>query len=112
MSDANSIQADVSGVDANSGAPEVWRKVYARQPRNIGDIVNDTTRGPWKSTHAGNTYSGTFDAFEQIVTVAEQIAWRHTFSDGIIRDCGDVLIELMEYVIAQRKAAGQPTTAK
>ena len=43
---------------------------------------------------------------------AEQIAWVHTFSDGITRDSGDVLIELMEFAIQWRKANGLPTTAK
>ena len=34
------------------------------------------------------------------------------FSDGITRDSGDVLIELMEFAIQWRKANGLPTTAK
>lgn len=98
MSDANSIQADVSGVNAD-GTPQPWRSVRARHPRNIGDVINDPTRGPWNSTHNGQSYPGTFDAFEQIVTVAEQIAWTHTFSDGVTRDVGDVLIGLGEFLV-------------
>ena len=111
MADPNSLQADISGVAVN-GAPESWRQVLARHPRNVGDIVDDPTRGAWNSTHNGQAYQGTYDAFEQQVTVAEQIAWVHTFSDGITRDSGDVLIELMEFAIQWRKANGLPTTAK
>ncbi|WP_285029781.1 hypothetical protein [Mycolicibacterium sp. lyk4-40-TYG-92] len=88
MADAQSLQTDISGVTAN-GMPE-----------------------PWRAVHNGQTYQGTFDAFEQQVTVAEQIAWVRTFSDGITRDSGDVLIELMEFAIQWRKANGLPTTAK
>lgn len=109
--DATSLQADISGVAVN-GAPEPWRQVLARHPRNIGDIVDDPDRGPWNSIHNGQPVQGTFDAFEQQVTAAEQLAWVHTFSDGITRDSGDVLIELMEFAIQWRKANGLPTTAK
>lgn len=101
MADPNSIQSNVSGVDPVNGQPEVWRKVFARHERDIGDIVNDNSRGPWKSVHAGNTYSGTFDAFEQIVTIAEQTSWRHTFSNGKVYDAGDVLIALGELLVKQ-----------
>lgn len=111
MADANSLQENVSGVQSN-GDPEMWRLVKARQERKIGDVVNDPTRGPWYSEHNGKRYVGTFDAFEQIVVTAEQLGWVHTFSDGIKRDPGDILIEVMEFVIAQRKAAGVPTSAK
>ncbi|TDH57560.1 hypothetical protein E2F47_01985 [Mycobacterium eburneum] len=100
MSDANSIQADVSGVQVD-GTPEAWRNVLARHPRNIGDIVNDPDRGPWNSEHNGQSYQGTFDAFEQMVTVAEQIAWTHTFSNGKVYDAGDVLIGLGEFLVKQ-----------
>lgn len=109
--DPTSLQADISGV-AIEGAPEPWRQVLARHPRNIGDIVDDPVRGPWNSVHNGQPFPGTYDAFEQQVTVAEQVAWVHTFSDGITRDSGDVLIELMEFAIQWRKANGLPTSAK
>lgn len=101
MADANSIQSDVSGVTPGTDQPEVWRKVFARHPRNIGDIVNDPSRGPWKSHHAGNTYSGTFDAFEQVAVTAEQISWRHTYSNGKTYDHGDIMIGLGEFLIKQ-----------
>ena len=74
--------------------------------------VDDPARGPWNSIHNGQPVQGTYDAFEQLVTVAEQLAWVHTFSDGITRDSGDVLIELMEFAIQWRQADGLPTTAK
>ena len=92
--------------------PSRGASVLARHPRNIGDIVDDPDRGPWNSIHNGQPVQGTFDAFEQQVTAAEQLAWVHTFSDGITRDSGDVLIELMEFAIQWRKANGLPTTAK
>jgi hypothetical protein len=111
MADATSLQADISGVGVN-GTPEAWRQVLARHPRNIGDIVDDPARGPWNSNHNGQIFQGTYDAFEQQVTTAEQLAWVHTFSDGIVRDSGDVLIELMEFAIQWRKANGLPTSAK
>ena len=112
MADPNSILADVSGVEPSTGAPQGWRRVLARHNRNIGDIVNDPTRAAWNSTHNGIHYQGTYDAFEQGVTTAEQIAWVHTFSDDIVRDSGDVLIELMEFAIQWRKANGLPTSSK
>lgn len=111
MADAKSLEAEISGVEIN-GAPETWRRVLARHPRDIGDIVDDPARGPWNSIHNGQPVQGTFDAFEQQVTAAEQLAWVHTFSDGITRDSGDVLIELMEFAIQWRQANGLPTTAK
>lgn len=111
MADAKSLEAEISGVEIN-GAPETWRRVLARHPRDIGDIVDDPARGPWNSIHNGQPFQGTYDAFEQQVTVAEQLSWVHTFSDGITRDSGDVLIELMEFAIQWRKANGLPTTAK
>ncbi|MGA7051530.1 MAG: hypothetical protein WBZ37_09670 [Mycobacterium sp.] len=112
MADPNSIQADVSGTDPANGAPQGWRRVLARHNRNIGDIVSDPNRQAWNSTHNGITFQGTYDAFEQGVTTAEQIAWVHTFSDGVVRDSGDVLIELMEFAIQWRKANNLPTSAK
>lgn len=44
MSEAASLQPDTSGV-ATSGAPEPSRRVLARHPRNIVDIVDDPDRG-------------------------------------------------------------------
>jgi fido (protein-threonine AMPylation protein) len=110
MSSADDLQSDIAGV--TNGQPETWRQVLARHQRNIGDIVNDPNRGAWNSTHNGVVFAGTFDAFEQIATVAEQISWVHKFSDGITRDTGDVLIELMEFAIQWRKANNLPTSAK
>ncbi|MGO9349799.1 MAG: hypothetical protein ACLP3C_02705 [Mycobacterium sp.] len=115
MTTPDSIAADVSGVAdpsaPNAGAPEPWRAVAARHPRNIGDIVGDPSRGPWVSQHNGTPYPATYDAYEQQVTTAEQIAWTHKFSDGIVRDSGDVLIELMEFAIQYRTANKLPTSA-
>ena len=111
MSDPNTIAADVSGVNQN-GDPEPWRAVAARHPRNIGDIVNDATRGPWISQHNGKPYPATYDAYEQQVSVAEQIAWTHKFSDGVVRDTGDVLIELMEFALEWRSMNHFPSSAK
>lgn len=61
---------------------------------------------PDGSQHAGHT-----DAYEQIVPINEQIAWTHVFSDGIERDSGDVLLELMEFAIQWRQANDLPTSA-
>jgi hypothetical protein len=112
MTTPDDIQADISGVAPpeapNAGDPQPWRLVKARWPRNIGDIVNDPNRGPWTSNHNGKPYQGTFDAYEQQVCVAEQLAWTHKFSDGIVRDPGDILIELMEFVIAWRATQAPP----
>jgi hypothetical protein len=100
-----------AGVEAN-GDPDMYRLVKGRQPRNIGDIVNDPTRQAWFSTHNGKQYVGTFDAYEAGVLAAEQLTGVHTYSDGIKRDHGDVIIELMEFAIQWRKANNLPTTAK
>jgi hypothetical protein len=91
MADAQGIINQAAGIDGN-GASLPWRKVGVRHERAIGDVVNDPDRGEWNSTHNGANYAGTFDADEQMVGVAEQIAWVHTFSDGVKRDDGgDVL---------------------
>jgi hypothetical protein len=59
----------------------------------------------------GSVHPGHTDAYEQIVPINEQIAWTHTFSDGIERDAGDVLMELMEFAIQWRQANNLPTSA-
>lgn len=46
-----------------------------------------------------------------MVTTAEQIAWTHEFSDGIVDDSGDALLEFMEFAIQWRTANGLPTSA-
>lgn len=61
MADAKSLEAEISGVEIN-GAPETWRRVLARHPRDIGDIVDDPARGPWNSIHNGQPFQGTYDA--------------------------------------------------
>ena len=101
MSDANSVDANERGVNITNGDAEPWRLVGVRHNRNIGDIVNDPNRGPWNSVHIGKAYPGTTDAFEQIVGVAEQIAWTHKFSNGKTYDAGDVLIALGEFLVKQ-----------
>ena len=100
MAQPSDVTNDIAGVSAN-GTPEPWRRVLARHPRNIGDVVNDPSRGPWNSTHNGQQYQGTFDAYEQLVTVAEQVSWVHTFSNGKTYDAGDILIGLGEFLIKQ-----------
>lgn len=110
MADANSVQADISGVQAN-GTPNMYRASALRHANGPDAIIGDPTKQAWDSTHNGTKYGASFDAFEQIVAVADQIAWTWEFSDGIVRDARFVLHELMEFVIAQRKAANQPTTA-
>ena len=57
----------------------------------------------------GSTHDGHTDAYEQMVMTAEQIAWTHEFSDGIVRDSGDALLEFMEFAIQWRTANGLPT---
>ena len=74
--------------------------------------TSSTTRPAARGIHNGQVYQGTYNAFEQQVAVAEQLAWVHTFSDGITRDSGDVLNELMEFAIQWRNATGLPTMAK
>lgn len=101
MADPNSLQADIAGVNPVSGAPEPWRRVFARHNRNIGDVVSDPTRQAWNSNHNNVVYQGTYDAYEQIVTVAEQISWTHKFSNGKVYDSGDVLIALGEFLVKQ-----------
>lgn len=109
MADPNSLQADISGVD-NNGDPEMWRASALRHPNGPDAIVGDPTKQAWVSTHNGVTYGASFDAFEQTTATADQIAWTWKFSDGIVRDPRFILHELMEDLIARRKAAGEPTT--
>jgi hypothetical protein len=45
------------------------------------------------------------------VPINEQIACTHVFSDGLERDSGDVLMELMEFAIQWRQANHLPTSA-
>ena len=109
--DARDIQNTEAGVDAN-GWPCAWRFAYSRHPRDFNQIVNDPRRGPRLRTQPdGTKHDGHTDAYEQIVPINEQIAWTHVFSDGIKRDSGDVLLELMELAIEWRKANNLPTSA-
>lgn len=111
MPTPDDVFANDQGVQVN-GDPLMWRLVKARHNRNIGDVINDPTRGEWNTTHNGKAYVGTFDSGDHTTVTAEQLAWTHVFSDGIKRDSGDVLIELMEFAIQWRKANSLPTTAK
>lgn len=117
MSAAEELEAQSRGVFPPSdeakrgGWPQPWRFVYSRFPRPFNAIVKDPARGPWGRVQPDKTWqNGHTDSDEQTVTIGEQIAWRNTFSDGITRDHGDVMIELMEDLIARRKAAGQSTS--
>lgn len=110
MADPNSLQSDISGVDAN-GDPEMWRIVCSRYPQGPDAIVGNPDKQEWGSEHNDVEYAGHFDAFEQIVPIGDQISWTWKFSDGIVRDPRFILHELMEDLIARRKAAGQSTTA-
>lgn len=117
MSAAEELEAQSRGVFPPSdqakrgGWPQPWRFVYSRFARPFNAIVKDPARGPWGRVQPDGTWqNGHTDSDEQTVTIGEQIAWRNTFSDGITRDHGDVMIELMEDLIARRKAAGQSTS--
>lgn len=109
MADPNSLQNDISGV-STSGDPEMWRIVCSRFAQGPDAIVGNPDKQEWDSVHNGVRYAGHFDAFEQIVPIGDQIAWTWKFSDGIVRDPRFILHELMEDLIARRKAAGEPTT--
>lgn len=116
MAQAEELQAQTRGVyppsdTKHAGWPQPWRFVFSRFPRPFNSIVKDPARGQWwRRQPDGKMQPGHTDADEQMVPVAEQIAWRNKFSDGIERDHGDVMIELMEDLIARRKAAGEPTS--
>jgi len=111
MADAQDIKNATAGVDGN-GLPEPWRWAYSRWPRDFNQVVSDQARGPWNRTMPdGSVHPGHTDAYEQIVPINEQIAWTHTFSDGLERDSGDVLMELMEFAIQWRQANGLPSSA-
>ena len=111
MAEAQDIQNAAAGVDAH-GWPLKWRYAYSRYPRAFNQIVNDSNRGPWHHTQPdGVEQAGHTDAYEQIVPINEQLAWTHEFSDGIKRDSGDVLLELMELAIQWRRASSAPTSA-
>lgn len=111
MADAEEIRNATTGTAAN-GWPFAWRYAYSRHPRDFNEIVNDADRGPWMRRQPdGTDHAGHTDAFEQIVPINEQIAWRHTFSDGIERDSGDVLLELMEFAIQWRASNDLSTSA-
>lgn len=117
MADPNTVQADISGVDPASGEPlrggngSLYRIVCSRYDQGPDAIVGNPDKQAWGSIHNGVHYGGHFDAFEQVVPIGDQISWVHEFSDGIVRDPRFILHELMEDLIARRKAAGQPTTA-
>jgi hypothetical protein len=111
MADPNSVQADISGVDPGNGDPQMWRASALRHPNGPDAIVGDPTKQAWSSTHNGQTYGASFDAFEQATATADQIAWTWKFSDGIVRDHRFVMHEAMEFIIQWRKANGLPTTA-
>ncbi len=108
--DAQDIKNAIAGVRAD-GSPLEYRVAHSRYPRDFNQIINDRDRGPWHRTYDGTELAGHTDAYEQIVPINEQIAWTHVFSDGINRDSGDVLLEVMEFVIQWRKANNLPTSA-
>lgn len=118
MSAADELQAQTRGVFPPSdpkkrgGWPQTWRFVFSRFARPFNAIVLDPERGQWwREQPDGTSQAGHTDSDEQTVTIGEQIAWRNQFSDGIVRDSGDVLLELMEFVIQWREANGLPTSA-
>lgn len=111
MADANSVQSDLSGVDPGSGSPQMWRASALRHPNGPDAIVGDPTKQAWNSLHNGATYGASFDALEQIVAIADQTAWTWKFSDGVVRDARFVLHELMEDLLARRKAGTAAPTA-
>jgi hypothetical protein len=111
MADAQEIKNATAGVDTN-GSPLAWRWAYSRDRRDFNQVVKDPGRGPWTRKMAdGSVHSGHTDAYEQIVPINEQIAWTHVFSDGLERDSGDVLLELMEFAIQWRQANDLPASA-
>lgn len=110
MTDAHTLRTAAGGI-AENGTPMPWRIAYSRHRRTFRQIVDDPNRGPWNRTLAdGQVVPGHSDAYEQIVPINEQIAWRHVFSDGVERDLGDVLLELMEFAIQWRAGNGLPTS--
>jgi hypothetical protein len=111
MTSPNSLQADTSGVDVTTGSPEPWRLVLDRYPRTFNQYVNDPDTQEWNSEHNGVAYQGHYDAYEQQVPDSQDSNWKATFSDGITRDRGDILMELMEFAIEWRKANNLPTCA-
>lgn len=111
MTTANDVQSDISGTDPSTGSPEPWRLVLDRHPRKFNQYVNDPDTQEWNSEHNGVAYQGHYDAYEQQVPDSQDSSWKNTFSDGIVRDRGDVLMELMEFAIQWRKANGLSTCA-
>lgn len=111
MTDAQALR-NIAGGIADNGSSMTWRIAFSRHQRDFQQIVNDPTRGPWNRTLSdGQVHPGHTDAYEQIVPINEQVSWRHVFSDGIERDMGDVLLELMEFAIQWRTANHVPTSA-
>jgi len=109
--DANSVYADLEGVNPASGDPEMWRACALRHPNGPAAIVGDPTKQAWNSTHNGVNYGCSFSALDAVTAIGDQIAWCWQFSDGIVRDPRFILHELMEDLIARRKAANEPTTS-
>jgi hypothetical protein len=112
----DTVEAHERGVfpsgEERAGWPQPWRFVFSRHNRNFGDIVNDPNRGPWSRRQPdGTEFPGHTDMAEQMVTTAEQLAWTHVFSDGVERDPGDILLDLMEFAIQWRKANQLPPSA-
>jgi hypothetical protein len=111
MVDAASLYRAIAGVEED-GTPQPWRFAFSRHPRNFNEVVKDPNRGPWtRKNPDGAVVPGHTDAYEQIVPINEQIAWVHRFSDGITRDSGDVLMELMEFVLEWRTVNKRPLSA-
>lgn len=111
MTTPDSIQADISGVGGSNNDPEMWRASALRHDLGPDAIVGDPTKQAWNSTHNGVGYGASFDAFEQVCATADQVAWTHKFSDGVVRDPRFILHELMEDLIARRKTGTAPPTA-
>lgn len=104
MADANSVDANERGIAFNTpglrnGDALAWRIAPLRAERTIGQYTSNPATQSWESTHNGVHVNGSSDGWEQVKTIAEQISWTHTFSNGKRYDAGDILIGLGEFLI-------------
>lgn len=100
MTQPQDILNNAAGVSTN-GNVLPYRVWPGRFPRNIGDVVDNPATQEWNNQYNGLLAGGTADGWAQVKMIAEQIAFKHQFSNGKWYDPGDILIGLGEFLVKQ-----------
>lgn len=100
MTQPQDVLNNEAGVDTN-GNVLPYRVWPGRYERNIGDVTGNPATQEWNNQYNGLLAGGTGDGWAQVKMIAEQLAWKHTYSAGKTFDPGDILIGLGQFLIQQ-----------